>query len=98
MHVYLICGAALALAIGLPLAWKWQLGIFRASMYVLAVSMLAAVALTPVDRWLASNAITGTLAMWGLTVVAAATGLLTIFNGGGYWVWPSGVGWVMPGV
>ncbi len=79
MHVYLIYGAALALATGLPLAWKWQLGVLRASMYVLAVSMLGAVALTPADRWLASHTLTGTLVMWGITVLAATAGLLVVF-------------------
>ena len=79
MHVYLIYGAALALAIGLPLAWKWQLGVVRAGMYMLAIAMLAAVVLTPADRWLALNAFTGTLAMCGVTVLAAAAGLLVVF-------------------
>jgi hypothetical protein len=37
---YLIAGAALALVTALPLAWKWQLGILRASIYLLAASML----------------------------------------------------------
>ena len=79
MPGYVISGAALALATGLPLAWKWQLGVFRASMYVLAVSMLVAVALTAADRWLALDAVAGILAMWGATVLAGAAGLLIVF-------------------
>jgi phosphatidylserine decarboxylase len=79
MPSYLIGGTALALATGLPLAWKWQLGVLRASAYVLAVSMLVAVALTGVSRWLALNALTGTLAMWGATVLTALAGLLVVF-------------------
>ena len=79
MPSYLVGGTVLALATALPLAWKWQLGIVRAGGYVLAVSMLAAVALTVAGRWLAFGALTGTLAMWGVTVLAALTGLLIVF-------------------
>lgn len=79
MPGYLIGGSALALATGLPLAWKWQLGVWRACGYLLAVSMLAAVALTGAGRWLALNALSGTLAMWACTVLAALAGLLIVF-------------------
>lgn len=79
MSSYLVGGTALALATGLPLAWKWQLGVLRACVYLLAVSMLVAVALTGVGWWLALNAVTGTLAMWGATVLAALAGLLIVF-------------------
>jgi phosphatidylserine decarboxylase len=79
MPGYVIYGAALALATGLLLAWKWQLGVLRASIYVLAASMLAAVAVTSVGRWLVLDAVTGTLAMWSATVFVAAAGLLIVF-------------------
>ena len=79
MPGYLIYGAALALVTGLPLAWKWQLGVLRASMYILAVSMLVAVALTAIGRWLALNAVTGTMVTWGAIVLAAGAGLLIVF-------------------
>jgi phosphatidylserine decarboxylase len=79
MPGYLISGAALALATGLALAWKWQLGVFRGGIYVLAVSMLAAIALTAAGRWLTLGVVTGTLAMWGATALVAATGLLIAF-------------------
>lgn len=79
MPGYIIGGAALALMTGLPLAWKWQLGVLRATLYLLAVSMLSAVVLTAVGRWLALNAVTGTVAMWGATVLAALAGLLIVF-------------------
>lgn len=79
MPGYLVGGTALALATALPLARKWQLGVLRACGYVLAVSMLVAVALTVAGRWLAFSALTGTLAMWGGTVLAALTGLLIVF-------------------
>lgn len=79
MPGYVLGGTALALVTGLPLAWKWQLGILRASVYLLAVSMLAAAALTAVAHWLVLNTVAGTLAMWGVTVLAAAAGLLYVF-------------------
>jgi hypothetical protein len=40
---YLIAGAALVHATVLPLAWKWQLGILRVALVVLAGSMIAAI-------------------------------------------------------
>ena len=79
MPGYLVGGTALAVVTALPLAWKWQLGVVRACGYLLAVSMLVAVALTGVGRWLALNALTGTLAMWAATVLAALAGLLIVF-------------------
>ena len=78
MSGYLIGGAALALATGLPLAWKWQLGIFRSGVYLLAVSMVVAVVLAA-DRWLAQNTVAGMLVMWAVTVLIAAAGLLVVF-------------------
>jgi phosphatidylserine decarboxylase len=79
MPGYVIYGAALSLGTGLPLAWKWQLGLFRAWIYVLATSMLAGVVLALVARWVTLGAATGTLAMWGATTLVAGTGLLFIF-------------------
>lgn len=79
MPGYLIGGAALALLTALPLAWKWQLGIIRAAIWVMAASMLAAVALTAVGRWLANDTVAGILAMWGTTALVAAAGLLIVF-------------------
>ena len=79
MPGYVIWGTVLALATGLPLAWKWQLGVVRAGTYVLANSMLAAIALTAAGWWLGPGAVVRTLAMWGTTVAAAAAGLLITF-------------------
>lgn len=79
MPGYLIGGAALALVTAVPLAWKWQLGVLRAGIWVLAVSMPVAVVLTEVGRGVALGAVTGTVLMWGATVVAAAAGLLIVF-------------------
>ena len=79
MHVYLIVGTALALVTGMPLAWKWQLGLFRAFLFVLAVAMLMAIAVTAAAVWLHLTAVTGTVSMWGATVLASAAGLLAVF-------------------
>ena len=79
MPDYVVGGTALALATGVPLAWKWQLGVLRACVYLLAVSMLVAVALTGAGRWLAFTPITGTLAMWGATLLVALASLLIVF-------------------
>ena len=79
MPDYVVGGTALALATGVPLAWKWQLGVLRACVYLLAVSMLVAVALTGAGRWLAFTPITGALAMWGATLLVALASLLIVF-------------------
>jgi phosphatidylserine decarboxylase len=79
MSGYLIAGAVLALASALPLTLKWQLGVFRAALVILAGSMLVAVALSAVGSLLHFTAITGTLAMWGGTILAASAGLLVVF-------------------
>jgi phosphatidylserine decarboxylase len=79
MHGYLLLGTTLALGTVLPLAWKWQLGVFRAGLFVLAESMLMASALTAADPLLHFTTVTGTLAMWGGTVLAGLAGLLVVF-------------------
>lgn len=82
MSSYLIAGTALAFVTALPPAWKWQLGVVRAGVWVLAVSMLVAVAITVADRSLAtglSYSVAGAMVMWGTTVAAAAVGLLIVF-------------------
>lgn len=79
MPDYLIVGAALALVSALPLALKWQLGVFRTALVILAGSMLVAVALTAVGSLLNFTAITGALAMWGGTILAVSAGLLVVF-------------------
>lgn len=50
-----LAGALLALALLAPLAWKWQLGVLRVSLFALAVSVLCGVlvgALGVTDPWL----------------------------------------------
>lgn len=79
MQNYVIFGILLALGTALPLAWKWQLGIFRTALFVLAVSVLVAVGLTAVDRLLHFTTGAGVAAMWVVTVLAALAGLLALF-------------------
>lgn len=74
-----MAGTALALLTGIPLAGKWQLGMVRASGFMLAVAMLAAVVLTVAGRWLHLTTVTGTVVMWAATVLVSAAGLLAVF-------------------
>lgn len=79
MRGYLIVGTALAVMTGLGLAWKWQLGILRAGVFILAQSMVTALVLSAVNPLAHFTTATGTLAMWGITILAAGAWLLTIF-------------------
>src|SRR5215472_3621030 len=79
MSGYLIAGSALAIATALPLAHKWQLGVRRAGLLVLAVSMVTAVLVASSDLLLHFTAVTGTLAMWIGTVLASLGFLLAVF-------------------
>lgn len=79
MRGYLIAGTLLALATGLGLGWKWQLGLLRAALFTLAASVPAAFVLAAAGPWLGLTALSGTLAMWGLTVLIALAGLAAIF-------------------
>jgi phosphatidylserine decarboxylase len=79
MRGYLIAGTVLALVAALPLAWKWQLGVYRAALLVLAQSMITALVLTAVNPLAHFTTASGTLAMWGITLLAAAAWLLIAF-------------------
>ena len=79
MHIYLIAGPLLGLATGLPVAWKWQLGMARAAVCLLAGSMLVAMVLAAADPWLRLTAAAGTVALWGGTMLAALAALLALF-------------------
>lgn len=79
MPGYLIVGTVLAVMTGLALAWKWQLGLFRAGVFLLAQSMVTALVLTAVNPLAHFTIVTGTIAMWGITVLAAAAWMLIIF-------------------
>ena len=79
MPGYLIVGTVLAVMTTLALAWKWQLGVFRAGVFILAQSMVTALVLSAIDPVAHFTIVTGTLAMWGITVLAATAWLLAIF-------------------
>jgi phosphatidylserine decarboxylase len=79
MPGYLIVGTVLAVMTTLALAWKWQLGVFRAGVFILAQSMVTALVLSAVDPLAHFTIVTGTLAMWGITVLAATAWLLAVF-------------------
>jgi phosphatidylserine decarboxylase len=79
MPGYIILGTVLAVIPALALAWKWQLGIVRAGVCILAQSMVTALVLSAVNPLARFTIVTGTLAMWGVTVIAAVGWLLAIF-------------------
>lgn len=79
MRGYFVVGTVLAVMTALPLAWKWQLGAFRTGVFILAQSMVTALVLTAVDPLAHFTTATGTLAMWGITVLAVAAWLLIVF-------------------
>jgi phosphatidylserine decarboxylase len=79
MPGYITLGTVLAVIPTLALAWKWQLGVFRAGVFILAQSMVTALVLSAVNQVAHFNTLTGTLAMWGITVLAAAGWLLAVF-------------------
>ena len=79
MHSHLILGTVLAVMTTLALAWKWQLGILRAGVFILAQSMLTALALSALDPVAHFSTLTGTIAMWGITVLGAAVWVLAVF-------------------
>jgi phosphatidylserine decarboxylase len=79
MHTHLIVGTVLAVMTTLALAWKWQLGVFRAGVFILAQSMLSALLLSALDPVTHFSIVTGSIAMWGITVIAAAGWVLVVF-------------------
>jgi phosphatidylserine decarboxylase len=79
MSGYLIAGSALAIATALPLAHKWQLGVWRAGLVVLAISMVTGIVVASSDPFLHFTTVTGTLAMWTGTIVACFAVLLAVF-------------------
>ncbi|MFY9652163.1 phosphatidylserine decarboxylase [Trebonia sp.] len=79
MPGYLIAGTVLAVITTLALAWKWQLGVLRAGVFILALSMVTALVLSAADQLAHFTFVTGTLAMWGITVLAAVACLLAMF-------------------
>lgn len=79
MPGYVIAGTVLAAMTTLALAWKWQLGVLRAGVFILAQSMVTALVLSALDPVAHFSMVTGTLTMWGVTVLAAAGWVLAVF-------------------
>lgn len=79
MRGYFIFGTVLAVMTTLAVAWKWQLGVLRAGVFILAQSMVTVLVLSAINPLTHFTAVTGTLAMWGITVLAAAGWLLAVF-------------------
>ena len=75
----MIGGTILAVATAVALGWKWQLGIVWAGLLALAVSMPVAIGLTAMQPVLHFTTVTGTLAIWGVTVAAGLAALLVVF-------------------
>jgi phosphatidylserine decarboxylase len=69
----------LALLTTLPLAWKWQLGVFRVACAVVALGVAAGFLAVRVGSALAMNTVAQSLLAWGLTVAAAISILLYRF-------------------
>ncbi|HLI38805.1 MAG TPA: phosphatidylserine decarboxylase [Streptosporangiaceae bacterium] len=79
MHGYVIAGAALALVTAVLLGWKWQLGVLRAGVVVLAVSMLVAAGLAGLGPVLRLAGAGGAVVVWGATVLVGAAVLAVLF-------------------
>jgi phosphatidylserine decarboxylase len=79
MPGYVIAGAALALAAALPVAWKWQIGIFRAALAVLAASLPAGIIVTAVSSLAHFTTFTGMLVLSGVVLNGCLAGLLISF-------------------
>jgi phosphatidylserine decarboxylase len=79
MRGYFIFGTVLAVMTTLAVAWKWQLGVLRAGVFILAQSMVTVLVLSAVNPLTHFTTVTGTLAMWGITVLAAGGWLLAVF-------------------
>jgi phosphatidylserine decarboxylase len=79
MHSHLIVGTLLAVVTTIPPAWKWQLGVLRPGVFILALSMLTAFVVTALDPVAHFSTVTGTIATWGITFAAAAGWVLAFF-------------------
>jgi phosphatidylserine decarboxylase len=75
MPTAMLLGILLALLTILPLAWKWQLGVGRVLLFVVAVGTAAAALV----QWLGGSAglspVARAILVWGITVVCAAATL-----------------------
>jgi phosphatidylserine decarboxylase len=71
MLTYTLGGAVLALLTTLPLAWKWELGVARSAVAVLALALLAGLIVAFLHTVLAISTLLGAGLVWLLTVALA---------------------------
>jgi phosphatidylserine decarboxylase len=79
MFEVMLWGILLALLTTLPLAWKWQLGVFRVACVIVALGVAASFLVLPVGGALAMGMTARSLLVWVLTMVAATSILLYRF-------------------
>jgi phosphatidylserine decarboxylase len=79
MRAYGVIGMLLALVTLLPLAWKWQLGIFRVGLVVVAESSVVTIVVAAFGSISGVGTVVGTLAVWIGTIAVSATTLLVLF-------------------
>ena len=70
-----ILGMALALLTTLPLAWKWQLGVTRVLLFVVAVSTVASALAQAFSASASLSPVVRAVLVWGVTVACAAVTL-----------------------
>jgi phosphatidylserine decarboxylase len=68
MLTYLLIGVLLAWATVLPLAWKWELGLARASLFTLTVGALACLAVLGLGGLLGLSGIVAAVLVWALAM------------------------------
>jgi len=73
--VAIAVGALLALATGLPLAWKWELGVGRCAAWLAGIAVVAGVVLGLAGV----DGLAGAVVVWGVTLVLAAALVLWRF-------------------
>jgi phosphatidylserine decarboxylase len=71
MLTYLLIGVLLAWATVLPLAWKWELGLARASLFTLTAGALACLAVVGLGSLLGLSGIVVAVLVWALTMTCA---------------------------
>ena len=73
MGLSLAIGVALALLTAVPLAWKWQLGIFRTCLVVAVLGAISGVAVTAAGSVVPLGATVSAALIWLLTIAAACS-------------------------
>ncbi len=73
LSAYLLVGILLACGTALPLAWKWELGLARVALFVLAAGALAALAVALLSALVALPGVVAAVLVWALTMTCAAS-------------------------